>query len=64
MKQLLLAFVAILLGFTSIIAQDIERDWRLDYVENNVDNNLFSDKETLSLDTGEFEIKYLDDKLI
>ena len=56
MRHVFLAFVAIFLGITSNVAQDLNKTWQFDAIENATGDTLFSVSETdsLSLKDGEF----------
>ena len=56
MRNVFLAFVAILFGMTSNVAQDLNKTWQFDAIENTSGKALFSisDTDSLSLKNGEF----------
>lgn len=56
MKHFLLAVTAIFFGIASVLAQDINKTWKVDTLENTSENPLFSSAETLELKDGAFKI--------
>ncbi|WP_044404717.1 NupC/NupG family nucleoside CNT transporter [Lacinutrix sp. Hel_I_90] len=56
MKHFLLAVTAIFFGIASVLAQDINKTWKVDALENTSENALFSPSETLELKDGTFKI--------
>lgn len=57
MKQFLLAITAIFFVVTASFAQDIEKDWQFDAIQNENGSSLFEilDTDAFSLKAGEFE---------
>ncbi len=57
MKQFLLAITAIFFVVTASFAQDIEKDWQFDAIQNKNGSSLFEilDTDAFSLKAGEFE---------
>mgnify|MGYP000518561494 FL=1 len=56
MKHFLLAIVALFFGINSIIAQDLDKKWELETVQNETENNFLSGSDILELTSGEFNI--------
>lgn len=56
MKHFLLAVTAIFFGIASVLAQDINKTWKVDTLENTSENPLFSSAEILELKDGAFKI--------
>ena len=56
MKNFLLAITAIFFGINVTLAQDLEKKWQFDTVQNEIGSNLFSidDSDVLELNKGEF----------
>ncbi|WP_353779110.1 nucleoside transporter C-terminal domain-containing protein [Winogradskyella sp. 3972H.M.0a.05] len=56
MKHVFLAFVAIFFGITSNLAQDLNKTWQFDAIENASGESLFSisDNDSISFNNGEF----------
>ena len=56
MRNFLLAITAIFFGINLIIAQDLEKRWQFDAVQNEIGTDLFSidDNDVLELNKGEF----------
>lgn len=56
MKHVLLAITAIFFGITSTVAQDLNKTWQFDAIENNAGEAVFniSGSDTLNLNYGEF----------
>ena len=42
MKHFLLAIVALFFGINSIIAQDLDKKWELETIQNETENNFLS----------------------
>jgi len=56
MKHFFLAITAIFFGLNTLLAQDIEREWKLDSIQNEAGDQLFSisESDALDLSYGEF----------
>ena len=59
MKHFLLAVIAIFFGITSLNAQDLEKKWQFDAIQNENGSSLFeiSDADTFELKEGEFSYR-------
>ncbi|GAA3584986.1 NupC/NupG family nucleoside CNT transporter [Snuella lapsa] len=66
MKQFLLAILTVLFGFTFCLAQDIERTWLLDRIENQEQTRFFNAEigDTLTLNQGVFHCATVSQNII